>query len=216
VGDDHGLVYHVVFINSHKSVRFGALNGAKKMSLLTIHTENRPDRAEIVREHGAIAERLEEIGVRFERWTAGREFGSDAAEEVILGAYREPVERLKKRYGFESADVISVRPDHPQKDELRAKFLDEHVHSDFEVRFFVEGRGLFFLHPSEHVYAVLCEQGDLISVPAHVKHWFDMGDRPNLKCIRLFTTPEGWVAEFTGSDIAGKFPKLEQFLREYA
>jgi 1,2-dihydroxy-3-keto-5-methylthiopentene dioxygenase len=186
------------------------------MSLLTIHSENRPDRAEIVREHESISKRLEGIGVRFERWSADREFGSDADQETILAAYGEPVERLKKLYGFRSADVISVRPDHPQKDELRAKFLNEHIHNDFEVRFFVEGRGLFFLHPDENVYAVLCEQGDLISVPAHVKHWFDMGESPELKCVRLFTTPAGWVAEFTGSDIAGKFPRLEQFLREYA
>lgn len=186
------------------------------MSLLTVYSENRPERAETLRDHGAIADRLARIDVRFERWTADRELGPDADQETILDAYREPVEHLKKQYGFQSADVIGVRPDHPQKDELRAKFLNEHVHRDFEVRFFVEGRGLFLLHPDENVYAVLCEQGDLISVPAQVKHWFDMGAEPNLKCIRLFTTSEGWVAEFTGSDIAEKFPRLEQFLKECA
>lgn len=186
------------------------------MSLLTIHPESHPDRAEIIVAHEAIANRLREIGVLFERWKAGREFDPDADQETILAAYREPVERLKKRYGFQSADVISVRPDHPQKQELRAKFLNEHTHGDFEVRFFVEGRGLFFLHPDENVYAVLCEQGDLISVPAHIKHWFDMGESPDLKCIRLFSAPEGWVADFTGSDIASEFPQLEQFLREHA
>ena len=163
----------------------------------------------------AIAERLSRIGVRFERWTADQELGSDAAQEAILEAYREPVERLKKLYGFQSVDVVSLRPDHPQKNELRAKFLNEHIHTDFETRFFVEGRGLFYLHPNENVYAVFCEQGDLITVPADVKHWFDMGEFADFKCIRLFTRPDGWVAEFTGSDIAGKFPRLEQFLGEY-
>jgi 1,2-dihydroxy-3-keto-5-methylthiopentene dioxygenase len=199
-----------------KKVRQGCAERSKAMSLLTVYSENRPERAETFREHGAIAEKLAAIGVQFERWTADRELASEEDQESILDAYSEPVERLKKQYGFQSADVISVRPDHPQKDELRAKFLNEHVHSDFEVRFFVEGRGLFFLHPDENVYAVLCEQGDLISVPARVKHWFDMGASPNLKCIRLFTTPEGWVAEFTGSDIAASYPRLERFLKEYA
>jgi 1,2-dihydroxy-3-keto-5-methylthiopentene dioxygenase len=65
-------------------------------------------------------------------------------------------------------------------------------------------------------YAVLCEQGDLISVPAQVKHWFDMGEFPGFKCIRLFTRPEGWAAKFTGTEIARKFLGLEQFLQEYA
>jgi 1,2-dihydroxy-3-keto-5-methylthiopentene dioxygenase len=85
------------------------------------------------------------------------------------------------------------------------------VHSDFEVRFFVEGQGLFYVHLEEKVYAILCEQGDLISVPANVTHWFDMGAEPDFKCIRLFTTEEGWVAQFTGSKISENFPTLEQY-----
>jgi len=36
-----------------------------------------------------------------------------------------------------------------------------------------------------------------------------MGPNPNLKAIRLFTTPEGWVANFTGDKIADRFPRLE-------
>ncbi|MBC7184702.1 MAG: cupin, partial [Marinobacter sp.] len=28
-------------------------------------------------------------------------------------------------------------------------------------------------------------------------------------CIRLFSNPEGWVAEFTGEDIAARLPRYE-------
>jgi 1,2-dihydroxy-3-keto-5-methylthiopentene dioxygenase len=56
---------------------------------------------------------------------------------------------------------------------------------------------------------VICEQGDLISVPDGTTHWFDMGPRPHFTAIRLFTNPEGWVANFTGSDIASRFPRFE-------
>ncbi len=100
---------------------------------------------------------------------------------------------LNKRYGFKSIDVIGLNPDHPEKDTLRQKFLAEHTHADFEVRFFVEGCGLFYLHANDKVYTLLCEKGDLISVPANTTHWFDMGTSPYFKCIRFFTTPEGWV-----------------------
>lgn len=186
------------------------------MSLLAIHSEQGPVPAEVIRDFDAIAERLSELGVQFERWAADCELADDAGQEAVLSAYAGPVERLKTVYGFQSADVISVGPDHPQKEALRAKFLSEHTHSDFEVRFFVGGRGLFYLHTGAKVYAVLCEQGDLISVPAGVRHWFDMGEAPDLKCIRLFTTQEGWVADFTGSDIAEKFPKIERFVEENA
>jgi 1,2-dihydroxy-3-keto-5-methylthiopentene dioxygenase len=186
------------------------------MSILTLYFENGPKPIETVCDFDGIAERLGKLGVKFERWAAECELPADAGQDAVLAAYAQSVERLKALYAFQSADVISVGPQHPQKDQLRAKFLSEHTHSDFEVRFFVEGKGLFYLHPNEAVYAVLCERGDLISVPAGVKHWFDMGAEPNLQCIRLFTTPEGWVADFTGSAIAETFPSIEQFVEAFA
>ena len=35
-----------------------------------------------------------------------------------------------------------------------------------EIRFFVQGAGTFYLHLGDEVVAVLCEAGDLLSVPA--------------------------------------------------
>ena len=184
------------------------------MSLLTVSSETGFEPFEKITDPEAIAARLDRIGVLFERWQADRPLPEDADPDAILAAYAGPVERLKQKYGFQSADVIAVTPDHPEREALRAKFLSEHTHSDFEVRFFVGGRGLFYLHPDDKVHIVLCEAGDLISVPAGTRHWFDMGARPELKCIRLFTTPEGWVADYTGSDIAGRFPRLEEWLEK--
>jgi 1,2-dihydroxy-3-keto-5-methylthiopentene dioxygenase len=186
------------------------------MSIVTIHPENDPSRVEIIRNHPDIAERLWEIGVLFERWTTDSILESDADAESIIAAYRSSIDRLINRYEFRTVDVISVNPDHPERVSLRNKFLSEHTHDEFEVRFFVEGRGLFYLHSQNKVYVVLCEQGDLISVPDLTRHWFDMGEHPTLKVIRLFTTPEGWVARFTGDPIAENFPKFEDFMARYA
>lgn len=180
------------------------------MSELRIFDETRPEAPIGLYTDGAdIARELGELGVRFEQWEASQPLAPDADQDAVLAAYREDVERLKDAYGFKTIDVVSLRPDHPQKDELRAKFLSEHTHDDFEVRFFVDGQGMFYLHVQGKVYAVLCTQGDLISVPAGVPHWFDMGENPNFKCIRFFTTPEGWVGHFTGSGIDKAFPTLD-------
>jgi 1,2-dihydroxy-3-keto-5-methylthiopentene dioxygenase len=160
----------------------------------------------------AISHQLQKIGVQFERWQADVTLARGASQEAILAAYQDQVESLQRDYGFASADVISLAPDHPEREALRQKFLDEHTHSDFEVRFFVAGQGLFYIHHEEHVYAILCQQGDLISVPAGARHWFDMGSQPSFTCIRLFTDPEGWVADYTGDAIAARFPRLDQFV----
>ncbi|MDI1230864.1 MAG: cupin [Methylobacter sp.] len=182
------------------------------MSALTVYPDNQPQLGETFTEFSAIQNRLNGIGVQFERWTANGEFSADADQDAVLAAYSDSIDRLKQQYSFQSVDVISLNPDHPDKAAFRQKFLAEHIHADFEVRFFIEGRGLFYLHVDDKVYAVLCEQGDLISVPANTTHWFDMGENPCFKCIRLFTTADGWVADFSGSDIAKSFPTLDQYV----
>ena len=98
---------------------------------------------------------------------------------------------------------------HPDRQALRQKFLAEHTHSEDEVRFFVEGRGLFCLHLGEEVLQVLCEAGDWIAVPAGTRHWFDMGPEPHFCALRFFDNPAGWVAEFTGDQIADHYPRLD-------
>jgi 1,2-dihydroxy-3-keto-5-methylthiopentene dioxygenase len=156
-----------------------------------------------------ISTHLKAIGVGFERWEASRELDGHASQDEVIEAYRGSINRLMNDYGFKSVDVLSVQPDHPQREGLRQKFLAEHIHTDFEVRFFVDGEGLFYLHTGGKVHAVLCTRGDLISVPANTLHWFDTGARPHFTVIRLFTTPEGWVAEYSGDKIAERFPRLE-------
>ena len=161
-------------------------------------------------DRATIAHILDGVGVRFEQWQATVPIRPDMAPEDILAAYREPIDRLKREQGYLTEDVISLFPDNPKKDEFRKKFLDEHTHGEDEVRFFVDGRGLFYLHIGDKVYGVLCEREDLISVPAGTTHWFDMGPEPHFTAIRLFNNPEGWQAQFTGDDIAKRFPLLDQ------
>lgn len=182
------------------------------MSLLAVFDEE-GKLLEVVKEHGEITKRLSQIGVQFERWQADRELSWSAGQEEVLEAYREDVERIVREFDFKSLDVVSLTPDHPKKEELRNMFLSEHTHSDFEVRFFVEGCGTFYLHPDNRVYVVLCEKGDFISVPANTRHWFDMGREPFFKAIRFFSIPDGWVASFTGSGISQKILPHDEILK---
>ena len=183
------------------------------MSELRIFDVLHPDAGvQVILEHAAIARELASIGVRFERWQANEPLAEDADQAAVLAAYAEDVARLNAEYGFKSVDVVSLRADHPQKEAMRSKFLSEHTHDDFEVRFFVDGQGMFYLHVGDKVYAVLCTQGDLISVPSGATHWFDMGTQPNFKCIRFFTVPEGWVGHFTDSGVEQSIPSLDELV----
>ncbi|MEP7184200.1 MAG: acireductone dioxygenase [Rhodanobacter sp.] len=179
------------------------------MSRLRIFDESRPQSPlAVLDEHVSIAEALSKIGVRFEQWEASQPIEPGASQEQVITAYRGDIDRLMADKGYQAVDVISLTPDHPDRTTLREKFLSEHTHSEDEVRFFVAGSGQFTLHVDGKVYDILCEQGDLIGVPDGTRHWFDMSESPYFVAIRLFTNKDGWVANFTGDTVAGRFPRM--------
>jgi len=155
-----------------------------------------------------IATELASRGIGFERWPARAALPAAAGSDQILAAYAAEISRVQSRGRYSTVDAIRMGPEHPDRVALRQKFLAEHTHSEDEVRFFVEGRGLFCLHIGQEVLQVLCEADDWISVPAGTRHWFDMGSAPHFCAIRFFDNPDGWVAQFTGDPIAEQYPLL--------
>jgi len=156
-----------------------------------------------------IAAELATRGIGFQRWPARVELGERAEPEEILAAYAGEIATVQASGPYPTVDAIRLTPDHPDREALRQKFLAEHTHNEDEVRFFVEGQGLFCLHIGEEVLQVLCQAEDWIRVPAGTRHWFDMGAAPRFTAIRFFDNPQGWVAQFTGDLIAERYPLLE-------
>jgi 1,2-dihydroxy-3-keto-5-methylthiopentene dioxygenase len=179
------------------------------MSELQVFNEAGQSLSEPTNDVGIITSQMNELNIIFERWQTASDLPEDADQETILDAYKDSISTLNKTYGFELVDVAILSPDNPNKDEIRQQFNFEHTHSDFEIRFFVEGSGLFYFHLNKKVYLLLCEKGDLISVPSMVSHWFDMGADPDFKLIRFFPSVDGWVADKTGSDIATRLPDMD-------
>lgn len=179
------------------------------MTQLRVFQQDTPDLAILASSDFAeIKTALEEAGIVLQRWEARHPVSAASSHEEILAAYRHDIDSLVRTGGYQSWDVVSMFPDHPDRMALREKFLSEHTHAEDEVRFFVDGQGLFTLHLGEKVYELLCTKGDLVSVPAGTPHWFDMGPKPRFTAIRLFNNPEGWVAQYTGSTIADRFSRL--------
>jgi 1,2-dihydroxy-3-keto-5-methylthiopentene dioxygenase len=176
------------------------------MSQLTIFDDLRPEHPVLrTSDAAAMARELAAIGVQFERWESPVELAEDAAPEAILEAYRPYLDELMGEKGAGSADVISLTPDNPNVAALRTKFLSEHIHTEDEIRFFVRGGGHFVMHVNGRVYDAYCEAGDLISVPANTRHWFDAGVAPRFTALRVFTDTTGWTPHYTGDAISERF-----------
>ncbi len=172
------------------------------MAVLTI-----PSLGKILEKPSDIKQYLNERGVFFAQWEASVVFDDSASSEEILDAYKHELEPYMQANGYHTADVISINKLTENYEAIRAKFLSEHTHSEDEVRFFVDGQGLFWFNLDGHdVFNVLCQSGDLISVPAGTKHWFDAGEsNPFVKAIRIFIDMSGWVPEYTHSGIEKKY-----------
>ena len=154
-----------------------------------------------------IMKALVPFDVRFERWQASRQLPPGAGQPEVLEAYAADIDRLKKIGGYQSVDVVRIHPEHPDREAMRTKFLSEHIHTDDEVRFFVEGAGAFYLRNDHHVLKVVCTAGDLLSVP-NLRNPILPGVTTAPSVLRgLVASYDGWVAEFTGDKIADSIPK---------
>jgi 1,2-dihydroxy-3-keto-5-methylthiopentene dioxygenase len=148
-------------------------------------------------------------GVVIERWEAAQKLSDNDSQETILAAYAHELKPFMQKGGYTTADVVNIHGNVPNLDVIRAKFLQEHTHSEDEVRFFVDGEGGFYFHfeDPEEVVCVVCRAGDFISVPKGYKHWFDFAPKNFVKAIRIFIDQSGWVPNYTGSETEKRYVK---------
>lgn len=178
------------------------------MSLLTVYPDREPGTILIqTTDATEIAQVMRDLDVRFERWLLPVPVNADSSSEEILAAYKPHLDRLLEGSAG-TADVIRLKPGNPAIPAMREKFIQEHTHTEDEVRFFVAGCGNFVIHHEGKVYDMHCETNDLISVPANAKHWFDSGENPDFVVLRIFTDTSGWTPYYTGDDISVRYPAL--------
>lgn len=167
------------------------------------------------RDRAAIVRALRPHGVTLRSWPLLGAVTADSDPAELLLRYRERIADLCAAEGLPLVDVARVHSEDANPGaglRARAAFRREHRHSEDEVRFFAHGTGCFYLHLDGLVLALVCVAGDLLSIPAGTRHWFDMGARPDFAAIRFFEREDGWVGDFTGDPVSARMPSLDQLL----
>ena len=165
-----------------------------------------PEEKKTIDEAGVVTAFLAAQGIDHELWKPAHPVDEGAPAEEILAAYKPEIDRLKAQGGYVTADVIDVKPETPNLEAMLAKFRSEHWHDEDEVRFILEGRGIFFVHPREgNVFAIEVAAGDLIRVPRGTWQWFVLCADRRIRAIRLFQDPAGWTPRYTESGVAAGF-----------
>ncbi|TAF64686.1 MAG: cupin domain-containing protein [Cytophagales bacterium] len=172
------------------------------MAVLNIPSQNKQ-----IKEVSQIKTYLNERGIWFDQWEAKIPLSETADQTTVLQAYAHVLDPYMEKNGYKVADVININSQTPNYPEVRKKFLSEHRHTEDEVRFFVDGKGFFWFNlEGQEVFNVMCEAGDLISVPANTAHWFDAGkENPSVKAIRIFIDQSGWVPHYTNSGVDASY-----------
>ena len=174
------------------------------MAIVTV-----PAEARRITERAEICDFLAGHGIHYEVWPLEDRVDPGAPAESILAAYAPEIDELKRRGGFVTADVIDVRPETPGLEAMLAKFSKEHTHTEDEVRFILQGRGVFHINPvSRPVFAIEVHAGDLISVPRDTRHWFDLCADRRIRAIRLFQDTSGWTPHYAADGVHGGYQPL--------
>ncbi|MCB9594520.1 MAG: cupin domain-containing protein [Sandaracinaceae bacterium] len=109
-------------------------------------------------------------------------------------AFQAPLDALKGANGYVHQDEVSLSVATPNLDAICAKFVDEHLHTEDEVRFVLEGEGVFDIRSGDDRWMrVTVEAGDLIVVPKDRYHRFFLTDSKQIRCVRLFQDASGWT-----------------------
>jgi 1,2-dihydroxy-3-keto-5-methylthiopentene dioxygenase len=165
-------------------------------------------------ENGQILTDLEQIGehltplkIQLKRWPVGDNALTLLAQPSLQDDEKEEVLRSLDHYfdsleGYQSRDLIVLSPNTPNLDGLLEKFSRPHTHADDEVRYIVDGEGVFgFVCPDSTQMELTIQPEEYINVPAGTEHWFYLTPLRRIKAVRYFVDTLGWTPEYTTTAI---------------
>jgi 1,2-dihydroxy-3-keto-5-methylthiopentene dioxygenase len=123
----------------------------------------------------------------------------DDQKEQVLVALDHYFESLEV---FHARDMIVLNPETPNLDGMLEKFSRPHTHADDEVRYIVDGEGVFgFVCPDGTQMELTIQPEEYINVPAGTEHWFYLTPQRRIKAVRYFVDTLGWTPEYTSTKI---------------
>ncbi len=174
--------------------------------LCVFHNSNPLQPIKLLNHFDDIARELAEAGVELAQLNIDKP-GSSTGDQ-LLQTYQQQVHSLQQKYGLADMDVFALSGGQ-ESSEARQKYLREHSHNQLKLRLIVAGRARYYLHINEQVYALQCSRGDLLVLPAGLKHWFDAGEQAEITMLRGFVDKALWQTQFCAEDSACKYLLLD-------
>ncbi|MUG93396.1 acireductone dioxygenase [Scytonema sp. UIC 10036] len=159
-----------------------------------------------------ITQELAPLGIQLNRWAVGEDGQlhrllaqdslSEEEKEQVLTSLDGYFKQLQQTAGYQTRDLIVLHPGIPNLDTMLSKFDKIHTHAEDEVRYIIDGEGIFgFVRPDGSQVELTVQPEEYINVPVGTEHWFYLTPARRIKAVRYFTGTEGWTPEYTGTEI---------------
>lgn len=106
----------------------------------------------------------------------------------------EMLDYIKNERGYNYWDVVTMAPTMADYEDKVKHFFTEHLHSDEEIRFLLEGGGYWDIRDHDETWIRFrIEKGDLVVLPPGMYHRFTLDTNKYVKAMRLFKGLPCWT-----------------------
>ena len=149
------------------------------------------------------------------------QFRLDPAVDKAAAGFSEAadaaLQALRAARGYSYVDLITLSPEKLPNYEAKLKiFYTEHLHTDEEIRFCLEGSGYFDVRDARDRWLrISLGPGDLIVLPAGMFHRFTLDAANYGKFMRLFVGEPVWTPYNRADDGTAAMAAREDYVKRF-
>ncbi|MBD2665911.1 acireductone dioxygenase [Richelia sinica FACHB-800] len=169
------------------------------------------DDGSIQRDLSEIVAELEPMGIKLKHYDPGtsllfpelleQDVITESEKRYIVGLHSSVFEFLQQDNGYLWCDLLNVHPGSPQLETWIATYNRYHTHTAPEAVYLLAGEMIYgFVQPDGRQVQLLIQGQDYLHIPAGIEHWCSPAVSLHFKVVRYFTTVEGWMPNYTGTE----------------